>query len=170
MDQINLHSIAKGLSKEIREKVDKIIESTEKHIMKYDVSQPVPSINDLNLIITCNGIQTGEISDPPKGENKSFIYMLFDQTMKKCLYVGKSKKIRTRLEQHLVINLSKSTASKIEQVKKYIQDKNEVLYFCVLEVFPPDIYGAVEGQIIEYIEETQYDEETIQYFWNTRHD
>jgi hypothetical protein len=136
--------------------INEIVDSTSKYKIEYinnDVANFKSDISNLDV----------------KSKEKGYVYLLFDETNKKCLYVGKSNDLKKRLKQHMESPV-KSTSSKYSEVVKYVASGKSIIYFDFIKVNPPELYGAVEGQIISIIEETQYNDITRKNFWNSRHD
>lgn len=136
-----------------------VINNTKKLKMEYTDNQD-------GTITTINN----DISQvKAKNKEKGYIYFLFDDTGKFCLYIGKSNDLRERLKQHLD-KPNPSTNSKYSDVVKYVQRGKTTIYFDYLKVTPEDLYGAAEGQFIAFFESIHESNNTIEEFWNKRHD
>jgi|GEM_PF-6071876 len=103
---------------------------------------------------------------------KAYTYLIFDDSGI-CLYVGKSKSIKTRLTAHLINNPmvdgKYKTSSKIEELYEYLGEgcsKKSVIKLILISVEPANMYGALEGQLI-YKYNNMLPKQAI---WNLRED
>ena len=147
---------------------DVIIDEVKKNVKKYWIrykngkSSMVDSICQLNT--------EDEISSEIKGGG---LYFILSSDGEKLLYVGKSKNLRARLRQHLV-KCSESTYSHIQDVCKYLQEKQESqeelsLSYCVVNTTDNTCNATIEGALIDYILNKKSDT-FLEQCWNKRNE
>ena len=101
------------------------------------------------------------------------IYFIISYEEDKLLYIGKSRKLNSRLSQHL-IKCSLSTGSHILDMIDYLKKRKEskqklAIKYCVIYTFENKNNAAIEGALTDYVSENK-DEPYFSECWNKRHD
>ena len=99
------------------------------------------------------------------------IYFILSHDKKRLLYLGKSKKLSKRLEEHL-ISCNASTHSHIEDIYNYLlQQRLETrsVCYCVINTENDEHNAAIEGILLDYINHNSGDE-FLNQCWNNRFD
>lgn len=105
---------------------------------------------------------------------KGGIYFIFSGDGNRLLYIGKSKDLKNRLKQHLIA-CTLSTYSHIQDVLNYLKEQKIrkeklVLQYCIINSVDDKHNAAIEGALIDYIQENKENEVLLSDCWNTRHD
>lgn len=100
------------------------------------------------------------------------IYFILSHDKKRLLYLGKSKNLSERLQQHL-ISCNASTHSHIEDVYKYLLQQNvepKCVCYCVINTENDAHNATIEGILLDHIKNRNSGDEFFDQCWNKRFD